>query len=689
MGAFFTSVHVLGSATATPEAVARAIVEQAEGAQLLPSADGDDSGPVDRTVVLTRGPRWIGVYDQATEGQELEGLDRLAAGLSSAVGSAAVVVRVHDSDVVLLRLFDGGERLDTFDSDPSYGGEAPSAEALAEATGRPDRWAGVLAKGHTPAELADVFSDESCFAEDTARAVAVLLGADPAAMSVGYRYLLEAPLPPDAITLRLRRRERPWWETPAEGPPSFTSQGRSVAQPLAVGERLSAGVQALNGGGPAHGLVVRVFGPALAEGLVEVDQAWLTVGQRRPRLGEVELKRVDGPEGPELRAELPDEVVPAGMQGSLTTSTTPEDRNQAFMFMQRSQVTFALAGRVVRVGEGSLVTRVEPIADPALGAEDRARIIGIPPVARPLRAAADASSAMLNILVEDSCVVGLVVFDAPRAAVVDGVRATFEALVERVGLAADYDLMAFGQDPHRKPSTQPVAGGELLGSQAWAKLRERMIEDRHVCFGTPANLGGLRPGAERELHRGGHGLLFGTSVLASPLEDDVELTAACWWVDVSDRDDASIHAALETIAGAIDDAVAGGTAVQGMLSRWVRPPLMMVDHTPYEDVCQTSGPPNTCKSYLTRWLRAVGTESTWLGAPLVAHLPTDGLDALRASCEVTPRGEGLRLRLAEREGIAELERALAPILPSAEDHRRASLPLRAAARRQLGLDPDG
>src|SRR5215208_6221286 len=72
-------------------------------------------GPADAT-------RWIAVYDSATEGQDQTQLDALAAALSTVSEGAAVGVLIHDSDVLELRLWHSGARLDSYSSSPDYYG---------------------------------------------------------------------------------------------------------------------------------------------------------------------------------------------------------------------------------------------------------------------------------------------------------------------------------------------------------------------------------------------------------------------------------------------------------------------------------------------------------------------------------------------------------------------------------------
>jgi hypothetical protein len=112
MGAFFTNVHVLAPAEraeAAHAAILDCIRSLASERGLVPC---EDDAKADRGFIVRRGATWLSVYDQATESQDIELLDELAARLSASSRCPALAVLVHDSDQLLLRLFQDGQVAD-------------------------------------------------------------------------------------------------------------------------------------------------------------------------------------------------------------------------------------------------------------------------------------------------------------------------------------------------------------------------------------------------------------------------------------------------------------------------------------------------------------------------------------------------------------------------------------------------
>ena len=74
-------------------------------------------------------------------------------------------------------------------------------------------------------------------------------------------------------------------------------------------------------------------------------------------------------------------------------------------------------------------------------------------------------------------------------------------------------------------------------------------------------------------------------------------------------------------------------------------------------------------SWLNRWLRAVTNDWIWLGPSLRAHLGDPS--PLADIADLVAIGDAARIRLRPGHHLDQLEVALAPILPSAADWRRA------------------
>ena len=195
MGAFFTNVQVrtdLHGAEATRQAILETLAARAHREGFSPCAEGAHA---DRTIVVGPPGRWIAIYDEATEDQRLEPLDELTRAMSEVAGGPAVGVLVHDSDWLLLRLFDAGSSVDVFE------------RGVDKEKGTLAAWASLCEREE---DIASAFKRRDLDAEDTLRDIASAVGMAPTNASTGYEYLRDAgPLPDGSTVLRCRLRERP------------------------------------------------------------------------------------------------------------------------------------------------------------------------------------------------------------------------------------------------------------------------------------------------------------------------------------------------------------------------------------------------------------------------------------------------------------------------------------------------
>ncbi|MCZ7679236.1 MAG: hypothetical protein M5U28_10965 [Sandaracinaceae bacterium] len=118
------------------------------------------------------------MFDERTESQDLASLEALGALLSRVTSSPAVSVLVHDSDVLDLRLYRDGARVDRYDSFPGYFEGKASKKQKAAAAGHPERWSDLLAGGSVE-ELRAAWTGEDLFAEGALARTCELIGCDP------------------------------------------------------------------------------------------------------------------------------------------------------------------------------------------------------------------------------------------------------------------------------------------------------------------------------------------------------------------------------------------------------------------------------------------------------------------------------------------------------------------------------
>lgn len=371
MGAFFTNVQVRGASTdALVAAIRGAAVELVEVAADGVAADdvaadeghasrGDDEGtPVDRTVLVLPpdDAGWIAIYDEATE-SDAAALEALAK-LASSVGSHAVAVSVHDSDILLLSLFERGERIDRYDSAPDYYRPDITDAKRAALAGSPSKWRGVLPSGGGEGVLREAFDTKETFAERTLSRIAKLVGWERA--QTGYRYAVSdgVPLPEGTVTLRFR--ERAAASTAAfTGPPAFSlhsygGTGKRMSYPLDVPVALSVAFR--NQGGDGRGLAVSAWGSALDTGLVRIEAFELVLGAERRRVM-LEATRTTATSGEHVTAgEAPDVRFEAGIP-------TPRPGKDIVAFMkalERGVVHVHVHASPLREGQGELFCGLVP-----------------------------------------------------------------------------------------------------------------------------------------------------------------------------------------------------------------------------------------------------------------------------------------------------------------------------------------
>lgn len=294
MGLSFGSVHVLSAGEASFEAAvaaARALVGRSRA----------------RRIVLRDAGRFISAFDR--QGAH----DALAKRLSAALETPAVSVEVHDSDVLRLGLFVGGQLVDRHLTNDDDGDGAP-------AHGHAARWKPVLV---APArELSRAGSSPQMFAEEALDDIAAALGLEPGHARAGFDGADALGGRGAEVGRAGQERKRPARRSRAVAPrlelAAQMEEQRLVArlEADARARRTQAGLPYCgepglveltlgNDGAAGRGLRVRLEGPAAADPSLQWDGARVVV-QRR--CVEAPLVAVGGA----LVLQLPELHVPAG-----------------------------------------------------------------------------------------------------------------------------------------------------------------------------------------------------------------------------------------------------------------------------------------------------------------------------------------------------------------------------------------
>lgn len=632
MGAFFTNVQVrLGDGPVEP------LLE----ALRADAGDVDEVGADDEAdrIVLVLPPDaggWVTLYDQRTESQDTGGLEALGRLASEICDAPAFSVLVHDSDVLDLRLYRGGERVDRYDSFPGYFEGKPTNEQKRDARGHPERWADALSIDADA--LAAVFGEEKSFAEQTLRDTCALVGCDPRRAGLGYRYAVQEGLPDGAVALRFRLRERPAFEREAEGPPRLELHAHygDMPVPLGVGDALRLGFSARNVGGAGRGLTISVWGGAIDDGLVEIETLELLIGDVRAGAKHRPVTPEPGRSAGGLLvfADLPEQPIPAGRAASAMGFGPGVDVDAMMRAMAAGTVHVNLVGEVVKQGRGTLGVGFVPHDDRAGGQVGTECVLDVAPaMRRPLRFADRFAmgqvSHLLRPLAGESRLNALLVFDAPRAEAAEVARDWLDDTPVSEAQVAVYRL-----DPQKRPKSRD---GALDVKRALEDMREELSV---------------------QITARDWGFAFGTGVLAHHEERRV----------VALRVSSASLERADAWRARIDEAAARGQLLQAALYL-SGPAGESLDVTAYETACGAAHGVTTLREWAERWIRVPGDRGLWLGPSLAEHLDAHARARLEEIATVEAVGECLRVVLLERERLDDLERALSELLPTTEDGR--------------------
>lgn len=664
MGAFYTSIQIR---TANLDEVIAALRQDAERIGMEEVRAGEPLP--DRSVVVLPPDDggWIAIYDQSTDAQNTQTLERIAELISRRLETYAMTVLVHDSDVLDLRLFRRGARVDHYSSDPGYFGQsASSAEALA---GSPQEWTSLVRDGGT-SELAAAFEERS--ADRSLVAIATLVRCHLSRVQTGYRYVMGdgelGKIPPflEPRTLRFRSRERPPWEADAKGEPMLELRSYpSEPVQLAVGDELRVGVSVVNLGEASQGLRVTAWGDALERGLCTIDRFELLVGSPRARRHKnlTPRKAKDATGRTLWVAEDRDTPVPAG---ALDASMSRDSDPMAFFDAQLArQIHVNIVGRVVAPGQGELGVGFAPEENPNGSVGAAVALDASPRLRRPLRAdwlneMPGGSSHILRPLGEDSHWIALAPLDASRqevAAIATVAIETLSALLPPVRV----ETAIYRREADARATLENENGPTLVRGKRLLSLVESMSTETTVYV---RSIGEEREPGPAVLKAPGWTVMTGTGVLP---DDDSQIPALAISVERASLDDAKRHETFKLLVSTMEQAMRKG-ALSASISLCGQGLSGAPDNTPYESACWIQGPITTHRSWCRRWIRFPGDEHLWLARPLVSRLDDEALLSLANVAEVTPFGDGgLAIRLRDREDLDALERSLAILLPSATD----------------------
>lgn len=627
----------------------------------------------DRTVLVAAGSSGIGVYDEICDKPREEVAARLASELSRRLETHAVTILVHDSDVLVLELFGSGELLDRFNSNPGLFGEASTSERTA-LRGKPARWNPVLLPGVRSASLGAVWRKRKLLADDTLREIAQLLGIEQDRALLGFRYLEEGDaeeLGLQVVSLRFRHAVRPAHETLSQAAPRLQQASSSVKAVGVIGQpaRFSAGVRNL--GGAASGISVLVYGDAIDGGLLSIDSVQLVIPQETAHkvsrhAGYSSQSTVfDCATTDELRGEhrvsrasFPELKLEAG------PAATPDDFNfgQAWDHYSRIATIHAnIFATAVNVGKGAVHVGFVPDS-----ASEGHAVVSLTaevfrPAALPLRAPASSAPRPEQ---PEHALFALVSVDLEQREAAAVVAPIIERFCEFLEPAGEFYATVYAAEQRTRPRSVKLKPGALPRGARWQKLKDELR--RAACVG-----------GERQVRREqffarqpSDGFCFGGSLTRHDVPGDPTLPTLVLWFDLEGISSERALAAEALFEAALTEVMERHSGVQAMLGRTTVMHVGYLDLTEYESACGFYGACVLRRSWLTRFLRTVVVGKLWLGESLTRLVPDTKKLAAAARVEVFARM--IKITVASRDELRNVELALADLLPSHDDFRLAS-----------------
>jgi hypothetical protein len=135
------------------------------------------------------------VLDAECEDQDGQVLADLASAISKEFSCHVLAVLNHDDDVLYFELYVNGDKIDEYNSSPAFFDE--SAEADEPIGGNAQQLCNVFGAAD-PEKVEVALRGEYVFAYERHRDLAVALGLPMYCVGLGYNYVSEGNLPPDA-----------------------------------------------------------------------------------------------------------------------------------------------------------------------------------------------------------------------------------------------------------------------------------------------------------------------------------------------------------------------------------------------------------------------------------------------------------------------------------------------------------
>lgn len=614
----------------------------------------DEADRADRSLLVgpVHGGEWVGVYlDRADRFEEVESFGGV---LSAELATAAVGFRV-DGGTARMSLGRDGERV----------GSVMRRDGAVEGA-YSEEWAAPLPAGGDEEALRRLFEETATAPDAWVREVAEQYGMEPQLVAASYRYVrLNVAGSVDAF--HYRRVESNDTIGRVGGAPQFDVPDRVRELETSVGEQVQASTSIGNRGGAVTGVRAVVDGTALDREIVEIDTVRLTGGRGQQAVEREGRVEEDGEGGRRIVAEFDEVEVAGALSEDVDLSDVSDERGREIMRAHRaSRMSIYARGRAVAAGEGTLAVGVEASND---AGSDAARVrseLEVHPEPRMPRGARSehAPTHTLRQMEKSGTLFALVHFDTPMGAWKSLAADAMSRWASEISGSDDQFATVELSDPRSRPDEQVTTAEAFTDAERMAD-RVGRVGDVYQWSAV------LYPGSggDDRLEPEETGGVSYFSCEGPESDAGAEPAPALgFWVSIEERSEDEIRELEELLRELVDAFARSGRMIQALMARWSWAPALRLRTLPYEIVCGLDSSGHLRVEWLNQYLRAAAPE-IWVAPELWERLDPA---AAGEAAAVETLGEARRLTLRDDASLKDLEAALAPVLPGAEEWSKES-----------------
>ena len=151
-------------------------------------------GACRRSIVTPSREGYVVAFDEEADSQDIESILEVGALLSRELGLATLAVVNHDDDILAYWLFERGESVDSYNSNPDYFGAEPEDEdngAPPSRGGDAMKLVALLSPGADVAAVEAILRGDSVFAVEQHEQLVEALGLPAWSVWLGYKYVAD------------------------------------------------------------------------------------------------------------------------------------------------------------------------------------------------------------------------------------------------------------------------------------------------------------------------------------------------------------------------------------------------------------------------------------------------------------------------------------------------------------------